>query len=250
MERLSRSIGLLASVIQSIPSLRWGKLEVNDFAARACFVRALRQIRAASMLAMFGYYSEIGLVLRGAYESAGLGRVLAKDPQKAERWLKKGQWFPEAEVRAWLRAGGMNSESLNDYTVGYQQLSSWAHPTAASCLRLVEIAPSGPSLRLRTYFDEEYLRHWIREITATAVFASFAVRNAAVSETVIDPRWRQDLYELAETVFERTLPHLHRDWEVERELHARYRRRVLPVAGIDERLDADPRSWRNISRDT
>lgn len=249
LRQLNESIRLLLSGIQAIPTLPWANLEANDLSARICFARALRQIRAASMLLMFGYYSEIGLVLRGAFESAGLGRMLAKEPEMAERWLKKGQWFPETDVRSWLRSGGAKDDTLKDYTEGYKRLSALAHPTALSCLGLLDPEPARPSLRLRSDFDEPSFRYWVREITATAVFSSFALRNAAVNEVVLNPVWRKDLYELAEEVYQTTLPHLHRDWEEERRRHEEYRERILPVAEIDQRLDASPHSWRNIRKD-
>jgi hypothetical protein len=200
------------------------------------------------MLVLWGYYSEIGLVLRGAYESASLGRMLAKDPEKAERWLRKGQWFPESAVRSWLRTGGAEDDTLRVYTDGYRVLSAWAHPTAMSCAGLVDFLSPQFGLRLWASFDEAQFRRWVREITATSIFACFAMRNAVVDETVLSPAWRRDLFALQETVSQKTLPHLHRDWDAEGRRYEEYRSQVQSVVGADERLDEHPGSWRNVSR--
>ncbi|MHB1548931.1 MAG: hypothetical protein ACYCX8_09375, partial [Acidimicrobiales bacterium] len=233
---------------ESVPTLSKEHMEVNDAAARACFARTLRQLRSATMLVMWGYYSEVGLVLRGAFESASLGRMLAKAPEKAERWLQKGQWFPQSDVRGWLRAGGADDDTMRVYTDGYRVLSAWAHPTAMSCASLVDFSSPQLGLQLYASFDEGEFRRWVREITATSIFACFALRNAAVDETVLSPAWRHDLYALGEAVSHKTLPHLHRDWDAEKQRYEEYRSKVQPVTGIDDRLSEHPRSWHNISK--
>lgn len=107
---------------------------VNDLAAVACFTRLYRQIRAATLMVAFGYYSEVPTVLRGAYEAGALGRYLAKEPEKAEKWLKKGSWIPDREVRKWF------GDEDRMYASWYKFYSQRAHPTAKSCIPLLNLA--------------------------------------------------------------------------------------------------------------
>lgn len=60
--------------------------------------------------------------------------------------------------------------------------------------------------------DLESLLESARMISATAIFACFALRNAAAGEGALPPSWRQDLKEVAEKVIGTSLPHLERDW--------------------------------------
>jgi hypothetical protein len=60
-------------------------------------------------------------------------------------------------------------------------------------------------------FAEEEFRACAAEISGPAIFACFALRNAAVDERAIHPRWRQDLYDLARETFESDMVHLERD---------------------------------------
>src|SRR5438874_1901765 len=74
----------------------------NDLAAVTLLARALTELSAALHLSVSGFHSEIASIIRGPYESAGLARVLAKDPDLAERWLREGTWVPDRQVRGTL----------------------------------------------------------------------------------------------------------------------------------------------------
>ena len=69
--------------------------EANSLASWLCFRRAVEQLRVAYMAAVMGHYSEIDLLVRAVYESAGLGRKLALEPRNGERWLREGAWHPD-----------------------------------------------------------------------------------------------------------------------------------------------------------
>lgn len=240
-----RALNLLAWGLESAPQ-PWSVTFPNDFAALVCFTRAFRQIRAASLLCHFGYYTEVGAVLRGVYEAAGLGRLLAKEPERAERWLRDGTWFPDREVRAWLIEFRSDQKAASPYASFYKQLSQIAHPVAKSCLPLVDFEVAVPRMMLQTRFDQEAFDLHLREIAATALFTCFAFRNASVDEERLPPNWRQELYELAEEVSGRDLPHLAREWDRE---DARFRalvERIRRANELDEALDAEPSSWRNV----
>ncbi len=113
--QLAEAFRLLGWVTQMVPQ-PWTATFSNDFAALACLARAVRQLDAALQLALFGYYSEVPTLVRGAYESAGLARIVAKDDEKGERWVRQGAWVPDREVRAELRRSADYARFLSDGT--------------------------------------------------------------------------------------------------------------------------------------
>jgi hypothetical protein len=250
--RTGKAIGLFAAGLAMVPQCEWRDVFPNDFAATACLSRAFRQLRAAYMLMIWGYCAEAHVILRAVYESSGLARMLAKDATSAEKWLRKQRWFPDREVRGWFAASGSNSaggepsEILASYSKAYREMSARSHPTAVACASALHVDERGPAPQLETIFIEEEFRTCAREIGATAIFACFTLRNAAVDERVLPPQWRQDVYELAREIIRADLPHLERDWAKEQAKYEQLQERVQSAANLTETLRRDPRSWTNL----
>jgi hypothetical protein len=233
----------------------WTSTAVNDFAAVACFTRCYRQIRAATLLAMFGYYSEVSTVLRGAYESGSLGRYLAHEPEKAEKWLekngwlpKKSGWIPDREVREWFGGG----DSYADF---YGGLSKLAHPTARSCVPLLDPSEKGYEIKFSTIFTADQVDGSLSQVLGVLLWACFALKNAAPDEDALPPHWRQGLAEFAnetnDYLGEKTgvsgdYSNLQKDWEEEHRRWQEYLDRATRAADLDDLLDQDPRSWKNL----
>jgi hypothetical protein len=243
-ERIGRLVGLIAMGLENAPR-PWALTGANDFSAVACFTRAFRQVLAAMNLTLFGYYSEVGTVLRGAYESAGLGRYLAHELSSADRWLRKGDtWIKDKLVRDWF------GDEDGAYAKQYSVLSTAAHPTAQSCLPLVEPTGSTYRARLLTEFDEAWFGQCLDWIQMTALWACFAFRNAAVSEAAIPGEWRKELTTLANEIAPgNDWSHLERDWEAEQEKWERLAERVQSVADLEALLKEHPGSWGNLTDD-
>ncbi|WP_412539443.1 hypothetical protein R8Z50_26825 [Longispora sp. K20-0274] len=246
-QQMTESVNLLGQLLAQIPSTAWDDTFVNDFSARACLTRSYRQLRAAITLLTYGYYGEALATLREVYESAGLARVLAKDAKMAEQWIKKGQWFPDSKVRGWIAdAWDLSEDKAGIYGQHYKRMSAWAHPTASSSMHLVTFGEAGPSFRTETVYDATFFGLCMKEIAATAVFACFAVRNAAANEALIDPAWRKQLHELTEKISGEELEHLQRDWDAEERRFEALVERVRPEAELDDHLREHPLSWENL----
>ncbi|MDJ0466806.1 hypothetical protein [Streptomyces sp. H27-C3] len=57
--------------------------------------QACEQLEAATVMLSYGFYGVVRNILRSVYESAGLGRTLAKDVDMADKWLRKNHWWPD-----------------------------------------------------------------------------------------------------------------------------------------------------------
>jgi len=101
-KRMSHSVKMLCWAVNSAPTVVWEDQFANDFCAHACLTMACRQLQATQVLLLHSFYSEARILLRTVYESAGIARMLAKEPELADRWLRKRHWFPERQVRDWL----------------------------------------------------------------------------------------------------------------------------------------------------
>jgi hypothetical protein len=231
---------LFVTLLESAPH-SWQLTFDNDFSAAACFARTARQLRAATLLVFMGYYSEVGTVLRGAYESAALARFLAHEPEQAAKWLRKGTWFPDREVRRWFQDGE------DKFAAIYTEFSADAHPTARSCLGLVTPTDEGYSLRFHTTFDAEAFDHQLMRVLYTTVWACFALRNAAAREEVLPPDWRRALSDYArEAVPHAEWSHLERQWEEEQAKWEAMTARVRSVRELDAELESNPKSVQNL----
>jgi hypothetical protein len=250
-ERMVELINLLSQGISLTPRLQWADVFPNDISTVACLSRSYRQLRSAVTLMMNGYCPEARVMLRGAYESSALARMLAKNLDSSDKWLRRQHWFPDREVREWFANTGPNRTSSPDeiietYGRFYRETSRWAHPTAISCLPLVRGDEYGPRPQLGTVFIEEEFHSCVMEIAATALFSCFALRNSAAGEKAIDPQWRQRLYELAPEITGSEMPHLERDWATEQQQYEELQQKVQSSADLVNRLRRDPRSWDNL----
>jgi hypothetical protein len=250
--RAGKAVALFAAGLALTPRLEWQDVFPNDFAAIACLARALRQLRAAILLMMGGYCAEVRPILRFAYETCGLARMLAHDTTRAEKWLRKMYWFPDGEVRRWFAGSGDHTsgqtpeEILQMYSTGYREMSRRSHPTALACLPALRVDERGPVPQLETVFAEEEFRACAAEICGAAIFACFTLRNAAVDQRAIHPRWRQDLYNLAREAFGSDMAHLERDWAEEQRQYEQLQQRVQSAAHLREKLQSSPSSWLNL----
>jgi hypothetical protein len=249
--RLIRMGVALLSIVTEAPR-DWSETFDNDFSAAACFARCIRQLRAATLLTVFGYTSEVGTILRGAYESAALGRYLAHEPREAQRWLRsqtsmpgRAAWIPDREVRDWFGAAS------RDYAEFYRQLSAEAHPTSSSCLPLLTPDENGYTVRIESVFDAEAVDASLQKILLMTLWACFALRNAAPREEALPPPWRRALAGYAREVSpEADFSHIERDWNEEQ---ARWEAMVEHVRSVDElatELETNPRSVQNVWRAT
>jgi hypothetical protein len=257
---IGRGLLLFGSLLNSAPR-PWTLTGSNDLSAVACFARAFRQFRAATLLAHMGYYSEVTTVLRSGYESASVGRYLAREPQKADKWIEKKTshpnntdgWIPDREVRSWF---GDTDEKA--YAAIYGVLSKGAHPSAAACFPLLSFHEKGYSIKFDSVFESEAFQDSLFEVLGVLLWSCFALRNAAPDEKLLPPGWRQALAEYAGDVGtllrERTgkapdFAHLQRDWEGEYEQWEQFLDRVHKAEATEELLKNDPRSWRNLRND-
>jgi len=254
--RMNSVINLLGSGISRIPRLEWERVGPNDLSATACLVRTYRSLQSAVHLLLFGYYGEVRVLLRTAYECAALSRMLAKNPKLADKWMRKDHWFPDREVRNWWASVQDEDSASSDdagaiYASAYRMMSSWAHPTFMSCAPLVistDTQSNGPEYQLKVSFNETGFLYLIKEIAGAALFGCFALRNAAVDERAMDPAWRQALYSLAREITEHEMPQLERNWEEENSQYELLRGRIQTAEQLEVRLRNDPLSWQNLHR--
>jgi hypothetical protein len=160
--------------------------------ALTCLGRAYRQVRGAALLAHFGYYQETQALLRGAVEAGGLARILAHDPAMSERWLRKGDWFPDRTVRQQLSA-----EHAHVSAKFYSDLSKWTHPTAEPCLMGLIEREGGYEVMLTSRFDADGFEFCLRLVLTVTVWLCFAFRNSVANPLVLPPEWLQELADLA-----------------------------------------------------
>lgn len=216
--------------------------EANTLAAWLCFRRATEQLRVGFMAALLGHYSEIGLLVRAVYESAGLGRKLALEPEEAEHWLRDGSWHPDREVRKWIRERRGDEDAGKEY---YQHASDHAHTTFVSTLAYWPEIESRARPMADHIFDEADARSAMRGITMGGLFAVHCLRNACPEELVFPTDLRRAIVDLTSRAGGET-DHLEREWRDEETRRQRMLDRVQDVAGLDERLDRDPNSIRNL----
>lgn len=246
-QRAQHAVQLLHDGLGLIPPLTPQTAFPNVVGGTSCLTLATRQIRAATQLVMWGYYTEVRCLLRAAYESASLARMLAHDSATAERWLQRSSWVPQKHVDKWSGEGlGFDEETVRGFCRAYGEFSAFAHPSARAALTTVE--EDGESMRfcVESRVNLDVVASLLLEIEAVAVFACFAMRNAAVNEEAIDPVWREALHECARTTLSGDLPHLQRDWQSERDAFARLRRKARDAGDLDQELRINPNSWDNL----
>ncbi len=219
----------------------------NTVAAVSCFIRALNGLQASVLLCLSGFYTESQAAVRGVYESAGLGRMLAHDSPMAERWLHQGTWVPDRSSRAFI--GSLIAEGGEDvYREYYRNASALAHPTALSTLPYVFNSDGEYHPVWEPVLDITRCQAIMREIVVEAAFVCFAIRMAAVDEEAMDPTWLRNLSDLAREVTGQEMPHLDRDWTARQIQFDLFRSKIRHDSELDEALESDPNSYRNIVR--
>ncbi|QUC61955.1 hypothetical protein IOD14_37185 [Streptomyces sp. A2-16] len=220
----------------------------NDLAAAVALARSYRQLQAAWVVTAHGFLAEARNLLRSVYESAGLARVLAKDPKLADRWIRDGKWFPDVRVRQWLSDVRRDPpDEVEKYQHFYTEASAWAHPTAESCMGQISVEEDHFHLNPNITFDEAACKETVSLIASTTLFACFAFRNAVVDERAIDPAWRRDMYDLAREMSNESLPHLDRDWEAEKAHYDAVMANLRDRRYLKGQLSTHPRSYANLT---
>lgn len=221
----------------------------NALAGSACFGLAHRHLRAALMLLHYGYYESVPPLLRAAFESAECGQYLSKDPDAADRWVRRPTSWPRKEVRQ--RLGDLTQQP--EYVRGYALMSDRTHPTVKAAVGSVFL--DGEHLRVRILRDTPesepvfFLAVWL---AATAVFTCFAMRNAS-PEGALEPRWLEGVAYFANALNDRVggvfdLDHLVEDWDREQARWQSIVNALVPNEDLDRLLDEHPQSWRRASR--
>jgi hypothetical protein len=243
LDKIARALNLLADALANASPKDKQPLTPNTVAAVACLASAFRGLRAATLLGLSGYPTEARAIIRRTYEAAALARMLAHEAALAEKWLRKGEWFPDRKVRDWFGVQATPDEKRTGYQEYYKNASAYAHPTVRSTMPLV----STGQLLLETATDPTESLIVLREISAVGVFSCFALRNAAIDPAVIPPAWHQELTELAEAAgFD--LPHLQQNWEAAQVSFDRFMDAVISADELADHMANDPNSYPNVRR--
>ena len=184
-------------------------------------------------------------MLRGAYEAGAVGRYLAHNPDKADKWIEKTTWspkgvegwIPDREVREWF---GETDERA--YSAIYGVLSKGAHPTAASCIPALVIGEDSYAPRIKSQFDDDAFQESLTEILGVTLWLCFAVKNAVANPDLIRPDWSEAVADyandVADLIGERVgvrpdFSHLQKDWDAE---YAKYEAILKRVSvGVEAR---------------
>ena len=218
--------------------------EVNSLAGWLCLRRSLEQLRLAFYAAIAGHHTEVPLLARAVYESAGLARMLAVEPDDADNWVHDPPWQKDKHVRDWIRARGGDADAYAEY---YAQASELAHTKLISMRPLLPELEAGSSVG-SIAFDPDIAASSLGGVLSAGLFAIHCYRNAGISDDLIHPPlWRRivDLHEAAGGVTD----HLDQDWEAIERRRVELARRVNRAAGISQRLDEDPLSYRKLRGD-
>jgi hypothetical protein len=251
VQQITRGLDLIAHLIaQSADSLNEHAKTSNELAAVACFARAFRGLRAATILATEGLYLEARVYVRDVYESAGLGRLLAREPKKADDWLQRERWVKDNEVRQYAENFTAPGEdpANSPYREYYRVASALHHPTARGCLPLLLAGPNEPCRpRLASEYDGDELDGVLREIAAETTFVCYTMINATAEQAAVDPLWRRAVAELTKEVARDVdWSHLDRNWIADQQAFDELRAHVVGADGIDQELDLHPNSVRNV----
>lgn len=246
--------GIMINLSKFLHLLRWAidtamppadALFPNTVSAVACLARAYHGLQASAWLCLAGFYLEARTMVRGVYESAGLGRMLAKDSEKAQKWLHEGEWVPDRNSRAYV-AAMTDEDSVAPYREYYRRASKVAHPTAMSTLHYA-FKPDGTSaLTFGPDFDAQRCVDTLREIVIEAAFVCFAFRNALVDENAFSPDWLREVFELSREVTGMGMSHLDRDWDQMNADFGHFQTAIRYSSELDEVIDSHPNSYRNI----
>ncbi len=247
LDRIVRGLDLLFFALERSADCEVSPPAPNSTAALACLSSSFRGIRAATLLAVQGYLTEARTIVRRTYEAAALGRMLAKEPHLAERWLEKGEWFPDGKVREWFGVQSPPGDERSCYQDFYREAGAYAHPTFRSTVPLIVEGGRLSRMSLDTKLEPGNALVVFREIAAEAVFVCLAARNAMASLDVLGPDWIKSLDELA-TDIGADLPKLRQNYDSAAADYERFVAQVMPASEVDRYLQEHPNSLDNIMR--
>jgi hypothetical protein len=221
----------------------------NDVAAASGLIRAYQGVQAAAVLAVTGFYTEARACMRGVYESAGVARMLAHNPEMSERWMRENEWVPDRKSRAFAAemAGG-DEDAKIPHQKYYKQASASAHPSALTTLPYFFDQDGQVSPSLYPKFDADVFTAVANELTVQAVFVAYCFRNAVADTSFIPPQWLQDLARHARELSGTPMEHLDADWEERERRFRALNSRIRPIEEITEFLRAHPNSSYNVKR--
>lgn len=171
--------------------------------------------------------------------------MLAHEPALAEKWLTKGQWFPDSQVRQWFGVQSPPGEQRSAYQEYYNGASAYAHPTLRSTGAILLNADETGHLSLNTGTDIAETMVVLQEIAAETVFVCLAFRNGLVDPHLLSPEWHRHLDVLA-TEAGVDLPNLRTGWAEADLAHERLLAAVMPAEEVDTYLREHPNSYDNI----
>jgi len=218
--------------------------EANSLAGWLCLRRSLEQLRLAFYASIAGHHTEVPLLARAVYESAGLARMLAVEPEAADQWVHNPPWQKDKQVRDWIRDRGGDADAYAEY---YSQASELAHTKLASMRPLLPELDRGLPVGSNP-FEVDIASASIRGVTSAGLFAIHCYRNAGISDDLLPIPLRKrivDLHGAAGGVTD----HLDQDWEAIRRRTEELADRVNRAVGLDQRLAEDPLSYQNLRAD-
>lgn len=183
--------------------------------------------------------------MRGVYESAGLARKLAHEPDAAEKWVQKGTWHPDREVRRWVEQHGGPADVSREF---YGHASDAAHTTFLSVAAFFDEIENCDLPICIDRFDERFACQSMLGVVGAGLFIAHCVRNALADEAVLPVDLGQRIVALHEEALGEDVEHLHRDWDDVARRQDELRQRVNSAEGLDDRLAADPHSLHNLLR--
>jgi hypothetical protein len=253
LQHIFFGLDLIADMIDMITdNINETEKATNVLAALACYTRAFRGIRAATLLATNGLYLEARVYARDVYESSSLARMLAKRPSKADEWMLADRWISDNEVRQYAQQFTAPGVPITEsaYREYYRIASDLHHPTAKACLPLVLDDPSRPCVpRLISEYDEGAFHNVLKEIALECGFVCLTMINAAASPEVVPPGWRHAVTEFVTTIgSEMDWSHLERDWEEDERRFDDLASHVIGADRLNEVLESHPNSLANVRR--
>ncbi|QKW13034.1 hypothetical protein [Verrucosispora sp. NA02020] len=248
LDQINFGLFLAAHILLENPIEDVAAAGVNEVASCVAFTRAFSAIRAATVVAVHGYYVDARALVRTVYESAGLARMLAKLPDKAEKWLVKGDWFPDKLARDYIESQ-IDPVGGSPYQAFYKMSSANAHPTARTSAYLA-FEPTSQEFRplLHPQYNADFAAHTLHEIAGVTLFTLFAMRRAMASQDFLPGWWLQGLAQLASDVHNANWSHLEQDWDTHNERYARLSAATIPADKLGEYLEAHPNSLPNIQK--
>ena len=248
LDQINFGLSLAAHVLRDNPIDDVTAVGVNEVASQIAFTRALSAIRAAVTVAVHGYYADARALVRTVYESAGLARMIAKSPAEAERWLVKGDWFPDKRVRDYIESQTSSADG-SPYQAFYKMASANAHPTAKTSAYLVfDPESNGLNPQVQPRYNAEHAHWTLHEIAGVTLFTLFAMRRAMVSQDLLPAWWVQGLAQLAKDVYDADWSHLEHDWDAHNERYRQLTAATIPADELKEYLRRHPNSLRNIEQ--